>query len=75
MKAFAGNLLEVSTTNDDRVILISQSAFRVLLPGQLNAMSKLAELLPISIPTIEKCGGGSVRCMVAGIHLQKRNTL
>ena len=69
MNSFAGNIIEVKTENKEPVVLLSQTAFNSLLPGQVNAISAFADLLPIPIPTIEKIGGGSVRCMVAGIHL------
>lgn len=72
MKAFAGNMIEVNNMTESPYILLSQSAFESLLPGQLDALSKTAEPLPISIPTIERYGGGSVRCMVAGIHLRRK---
>jgi hypothetical protein len=68
MNAFAGNVIEVKTENRESVVLLSQTAFNALIPGQVNAISSFADLLPIPIPTIEKIGGGSVRCMVAGIH-------
>jgi hypothetical protein len=73
MNAFAGNLLEVQNKEGEPYVLISEAAIRTLLPGQLDSITKFADVLPIDIPTIEKYGGGSVRCMVAGIHLQKRN--
>lgn len=69
MAAFAGNLIEVKSGSGEPVVLISQTAFQSLLPGQLNAISEFSDVLPISIPLIETIGGGSVRCMVAGIHL------
>lgn len=72
MKAFAGNIIEVKTANEENVVLMSTTAFNSLLPGQLNAITQFADVLPISIPTIEKTGGGGVRCMVAGIHLPLR---
>lgn len=67
MKQFAGNMLEVLSKSGEPVVLLSQRAYQTLLPGQLNALSSFAEPLPIAIPTIEDRGGGSVRCMVAGI--------
>jgi hypothetical protein len=73
MAAFAGNILEVRTHRGDHVVIISETAFRSLLPGQINAIQQHAELLPINISTIEKCGGGSARCMIAGIHLPEMN--
>ena len=72
MHAFAGNMLTVKTKSGDAVLLMSETAFKSLIPGQINEMSKYAEILPIRIDTIEKYGGGSVRCMVAGIHLPRK---
>jgi len=75
MNAFAGNIIEVIGDSGEPVVLISKSAFHSLLPGQLEAISQYADVLPIDVPTIEKHGGGSVRCMVAGVHLPKRNSV
>jgi hypothetical protein len=72
LRSFAGNVLEVKSASGENILLISDTALRSLLPGQVNAITQFAELLPISIPTIEKIGGGSVRCMVTGIHLPLR---
>jgi hypothetical protein len=72
MKAFAGNVIEVESESGDPVILMSEQAFNSFLPGQLQAIGRFAEVLAIQIPTIEKYGGGGVRCMVAGVHLPKR---
>jgi hypothetical protein len=73
MKRFAANILEVETSGGDSVVILSENAFQSFLPGQIHAISQFSELLPIKIDTIEHYGGGSVRCMVAGIHLPKRN--
>lgn len=73
MRSFAGNIYEVQSRANEPVVLISDSAFNSLLPGQINAISQFADMLPIKIETIEKYGGGSVRCMVAGIYLPRRN--
>jgi hypothetical protein len=72
MLAFAGNCLEVLTSDGEPVVVMSEQAFASLLPGQLDAISRFADVLPVSIRTIETYGGGSVRCMMAGIYLQKR---
>jgi hypothetical protein len=69
MRAFAGNILEISNKDGEPIVLMSATAFHSLLPGQLDAIGRFAEILPVEIPNIEKYGGGSVRCMVAGIHL------
>lgn len=71
MAAFAGNMIEVKTKTGEPVVLLSETAFNSLLPGQINAITKYADMLPLSIPTIEQLGGGSVRCMVAGVFNPK----
>jgi hypothetical protein len=72
MRAFAGNMIEVLDRDDNPYVLMSKTAFDSLVPGQIDAISRHAEPLPIAVPTIEHYGGGSVRCMVAGIHLKKK---
>jgi hypothetical protein len=69
MRSFAGNILEVKSSANENLVLISETALKSLLPGQVNAITQHADLLSVAIPTIEKIGGGGVRCMVAGIHL------
>lgn len=71
MKFFAGNMIEVKSKSGEPFVLMSQRAYHSLLPGQLDALSKFAEPVPVNIPTIETYGGGSVRCMVAGIFARK----
>jgi len=67
MKLFAGNMMEVKSKSGESFVLLSQKAFHSLLPGQLDALSRFVEPISVSIPTIETYGGGSVRCMVAGV--------
>ncbi len=67
MSAFAGNMIEVKSQNGEPFVILSSRAFHSLLPGQIDAITRFAEMIPISIDTIETYGGGSVRCMVAGI--------
>jgi len=69
MNSLAGNMFEVTNSSGKSFLLMSESAHISLLPGQLKEMSKHAEPLIVSIPTIEKFGGGGIRCMVAGIYL------
>jgi hypothetical protein len=68
MRAFAGNMLEVLNTQGEPFIVLSQAALDGLLPGQVRALAAFGELLPVNIPTIEAVGGGSIRCMLGGIH-------
>lgn len=72
MNQFAGNMFEVENATGKRFLLMSQTARDSLLSLQLAEIEKHAEPLPIDIHTIEESGGGSIRCMVAGIHLPKK---
>lgn len=72
MRAFAGNMFEVMSTQGDPYLLMSRQDYESLVPGQLHELSKHAEPLVVDIPTIERFGGGSIRCMVAGIYLPKQ---
>ncbi|TDN58836.1 arginine deiminase-related protein [Paraburkholderia sp. BL10I2N1] len=67
---FAGNTLELSGKNG-RVLALSRRAFDYLMPDQRATIERSARLLPLDVPTIE-LAGGSVRCMLAGIHLMPR---
>ncbi|KIC22475.1 citrulline utilization hydrolase CtlX [Leisingera sp. ANG-Vp] len=66
---FAGNALEL--TGGKRVLALSAKALKALRPDQISIIEQSAEPLPLTIPTIETAGG-SVRCMLAGIHLSPR---
>lgn len=67
---FAGNAIEL-TGKDGRVLALSARALSALTPEQIAVIEKSATPLPLSVPTIETAGG-SVRCMIAGIHLARR---
>jgi hypothetical protein len=70
IKEFAGNAFEM-TGSSQRVLAISERATSALRKDQVRIIEKSAKLLPLRIPTIE-LAGGSVRCMIAGIHLTAR---
>ncbi|MEO5947674.1 MAG: arginine deiminase-related protein [Chitinophagaceae bacterium] len=72
MCSFAGNMLEVKNDKDEHLLVMSQSAFDSLRKEQKNMLEAFATLLPIPVPTIEQVEGGSVRCMMAEIFLQKK---
>lgn len=70
---FAGNALELATPRG-RILALSRSAFDSLHPEQRAVVERHAELVPLEIPTIE-AAGGSVRCMLAGVHLEARGAV
>lgn len=68
---FAGNMLEVRGEDNKRYIVMSTAAHQSLTPKQIEQLEKHGEILSSSLDTIEACGGGSARCMMAEIFLPK----
>ena len=71
MASFAGNLLELRTTAGDPVIALSRTARDCLSDEQRERIAACGRLLPIAVDTIERVGGGSVRCMLAEVFLPR----
>ena len=70
---FAGNALELTGAQGRRVLALSSRAAASLTAAQKAVVERSATLLPLAVPTIE-LAGGSVRCMLAGVHLARRST-
>lgn len=66
--AFAGNVLELTNMQNESIIAISETALNALDEMQLAVLSRSGLILPVSIPVIEKTGGGSIRCMLAEVY-------
>ncbi len=76
MNAFAGNMLELSSSLTGSVVAMSQRAREALTAEQLATLeSSAGPVVTAAIPTIERLGGGSVRCMLAELHLPKKKPL
>lgn len=81
MHNFCGNILQVHDTNNQTKIIMSETAYNAFTPEQRNQLSDHGKLIVVSIPTIEKVGGGSARCMLAEVfgytsnHYQETGTL
>ena len=69
MHCFAGNMLQVENKAGVPFLVMSQSAYTSLHASQIDRLASFNEIVPIAIPTIEKYGGGSVRCMMAEVFL------
>ncbi len=67
---FAGNALELSTPTG-RILALSSRAAASLSDAQKHDIEKSARIVELAVPTIE-LAGGSIRCMLAGIHLSRR---
>jgi len=70
---FAGNMLQVIGNNDERYVVMSNSAYQSLNKQQITQLEKHGKLLYSSLDTIEACGGGSARCMMAEVFLPKQS--
>jgi hypothetical protein len=68
---FAGNMLQLKGTDDASYLVMSQSAFDSLRPAQVQLLEVHATIISSSLETIEACGGGSARCMMAEVFLPK----
>lgn len=66
---FAGNMLQVRGADDKRYLIMSASAHQSLTKDQIAKIEKHCEILSSSLDTIEACGGGSARCMMAEVFL------
>jgi hypothetical protein len=71
MESFAGNMLELKGRGGETLLAMSTRAERALNPAQRAALEKHARIVSSPIDTIEDCAGGSVRCMLAEIHLPR----
>lgn len=72
MNSFAGNMLQVKNKDAEIFLIMSQTAYNSLSQQQIKKLSSFNNLLPIAVPTIENVEGGSVRCMMAEIFLDKK---
>ena len=68
---FAANVLEVRSTRGERVLILSDAAKRALGEEARRLESTGLVLAHAPIPTIERLGGGSARCMAAEVFLPR----
>ena len=66
---FAGNMLQVKGKDDKRYLVMSNSAYQSLTKTQIHKIEEHCEILHANLDTIEACGGGSARCMMAEVFL------
>jgi hypothetical protein len=71
MNGFAGNLLALATGGGEALIALSDAAWQALAPGKRRRLERRGAIVAAPIPTIERLGGGSVRCMIAEIFLPR----
>lgn len=72
VSSFAGNMLELRSRAGERIVAMSANALASLRPEQVEKIECRARIVAVPIGTIESAGGGSVRCMIAEVHLPRR---
>ena len=71
MHQFAGNMLQVTNVEGKKYMVMSAAAHQSLTPDQIQAIEKHGPIISSDLSTIETCGGGSARCMMAEVFLPK----
>ncbi len=71
LRQFACNLIELRSRAGQPVIALSSAALASFRPEQRRLLERFGTLIDAPIPTVEAVGGGSVRCMIADIHLPR----
>ena len=66
MCQYAGNMLQVQG-KDSTYLVMSDAAYNALTPQQIQTIEKHTQILHSNLETIETCGGGSARCMMAEV--------
>jgi hypothetical protein len=73
LNQFAGNVLEVLGTENTKYLVMSEQAFKVYTPAQIQAFEKHCTILHSPLYAIETNGGGSARCMMAEVFLKLKD--
>jgi len=65
MNQFAGNVFEVTNQLNESILCMSSTAKNAFTYAQIDQIQQKCRIMAVPIPTIEKAGGGSIRCMIA----------
>ena len=71
MSAFAGNMLQLRG-KDGTYLVMSEQAYQSLTEDQVNQIERHTQILHSPLETIETYGGGSARCMMAEVFLERK---
>ena len=69
VNSFAGNMLQLKGSEDSSYLVMSESALNSLRPAQVQLIESYTTIVSSPLDTIESCGGGSARCMMAEVFL------
>jgi hypothetical protein len=73
MNHFAGNMIQLKSKDDKKWLVMSETAHNILDDSQKHRLSNYTGFIHADIHTIESIGGGSARCMIAGIRLNRKS--
>ena len=71
LNAFAGNMLELRSNDGERITAMSRQAYDALSEAQREKFAVNGRVVTAAIDNIEQSAGGSVRCMLAEVHLER----
>jgi len=74
LKSFCGNVIQLRA-GDKCIILMSASARAAFDDTQLESLSRHGQIVTVNVDTIEKYGGGSIRCMLAELFLPRKRRI
>ncbi|NND15111.1 MAG: amidinotransferase [Eudoraea sp.] len=69
LHSFAGNMLQVQINDGKTALVMSSAAYKSLDADQIARIEAYGPIIHSSLTTIETCGGGSARCMMAEVFL------
>jgi len=72
MGEFAGNMIQLKNSNSEKFLIMSSRAYQSLTQTQLKYIQAKTNIIHSDLTTIETYGGGSARCMIAEIFLNKK---
>ncbi len=76
LRNFAGNMIQLTNNKGEKILVMSSRAYQCLKPGQRESLLKYNNsLIHSDLEIIERVGGGSARCMIAGVYLNRKNGL
>jgi hypothetical protein len=75
MNHFAGNMLQVQNKDGEQLLVMSTRAYQSLHDDQVKKLQKYNRIIHAPLTTIETNGGGSARCMMAEIFLQRKSVV
>ncbi len=71
MNRFAGNMLQLQNKKGEKIVVMSEQAFKSLTYEEISTLEKYNRIVSTDLDSIEMNGGGSARCMIAEIFLDQ----